>query len=604
MRIIFSLVFCLTLISLTAQEREYPLTYNKEYKGKELSQNKTAQLLSLPFVDDFSYDGPFPDPVLWTDEYAYINNTFAINPISIGLATLDGLGSNGLPHDINAVASTSLPADTLTSQFIDLSALSPSDDVYISFYYQAQGYGYEVGSSDSLLLQFKNSSDIWETAWYTGGIPLDDFQLAILKVDSADYFHDEFQFRFRNYASITGSNDQWHIDHVQMDANRDANDVILQDVAIIYEPSSILTNYTEMPWNQFYNYQTTELNSNHYLSMRNNDNVTINTTYEYLMTEVNTGDILASQAPQAINFIAGVIIDQQLQEPIDISTNYPGDTVEFLLDYTIDPSGDQYLQNNNVTKIQQFGNQMAYDDGSSELAYGINVDGAQLAMEYTVNEPDSLRAIAIFFTTIEEEQSDRFFSLIVWDDIDIDGNGANAIELARKDLQTPDYQPMHNEFIYYVFDDAVPVDGTFYIGMAQEGDEEFNLGYDKNNSADDYTYYNFNGEWLQSNLNGAVMMRPVLGGVLPSSVNVEEHELTTNISIHPNPTQDILYIDFSEITREPVSVNILNLNASTVYSSLINYGSIDISHLTDGMYIMELRNAEGKFLGSQKIIKN
>jgi len=606
MRLLSSLILFLVVGALWAQESVFPMQTNRAYDGLEVQQNKTKTQggLTLPFVDDFSYDGPYPNPILWADSYAFINNTYAIDPISIGVATLDGLGPNGLPHNENASASSSLSADTLTSQTINLDDLSPSDEVFISFYYQAQGYGFELGAGDSLLLQFKNDSSVWETVWFSEGISLDDFQLALVRLDSADYFHDSFQFRFRNYAALTGNNDQWHIDHIRLDDNRSVDDNILVDVAIVYEPSSILTNYTQMPWNQFYDYQSTELNSEHYITLRNNDNITINTGYEYIITELSTGDVLADQLEFTINFLPGLILDQQLIEPIDILTDYSSDTVEFLLDYTIYPSGDQYLGNNNVSVIQQFGNQLAYDDGSSELSYGLFGDGAQLAMEYALNEPDSLRAVGIFFTSIEFDQTDRFFSLIVWDDIDVDGFGLNAVELARMDLQTPEYQPGYNQYTYYVLPEPIAVDETFYIGMSKEGVDEIVLGYDKNNIADEHTYYNISGEWVQSTLNGAVMMRPILGGTLPSSVNVEEEIVFDNITVYPVPTQDLLYLEFSQNSAESVQIEILNLNGAVVYAETYEEQAISLADFTDGMYVMLIKNNEGEVLARKKILKN
>jgi len=608
MRFTFSLILLVSVLQLSAQEKVNPLAFNKALEGKKSNTFKLSTSLGLPFFDDFSYDGPYADPTLWIDEHAFVNYTYAIDPISLGVATLDGLDSNGLPHDATAQASQSLPSDTLTSQPIDLSLLSPADDVYLSFYYQAQGWGFELTSGDSLVLEFKNDSLNWERAWFSNGIELDDFQLAILKVDSTDYFHDDFQFRFRNYASITGNNDQWHLDHVRMDNNRSADDIILQDVAILYEPSSILTNYTEMPWNQFYNYQATELNSQHFLSLRNNDNVTINTTYEYIISEVSSADILASQAPSAINFSAGIILDQSLSEPFTITTNYPGDSVKFMMDYTIDPSGDQYPQNNNFNKVLCFGNQLAYDDGSSELSYGIYTDGASLAMEYSLNEADSLRAVAIFFTTVTGYQSDRFFSLVVWDDIDLTGGGLNANEIARLDLQTPEYQPMHNGFSYFILPEAVAVSGTFYIGMIQEGEDEFHLGYDKNNIADEHTYYNLSGEWIPSNLNGSVMMRPVLGGKLPTSVNVEESFIENDLRVYPVPADDIIYLSSESIGLENMTVSLVDMKGSTVLTESLSAGdfhtSVNIQNLLSGIYILEVRDKAGSRIIQKKIIKN
>ena len=54
---------------------------------------RAEQELHLPFVDDFSDYIGYPNPALWQDRYAFVNRTFAIQPPTMGVATLDSVFS-------------------------------------------------------------------------------------------------------------------------------------------------------------------------------------------------------------------------------------------------------------------------------------------------------------------------------------------------------------------------------------------------------------------------------------------------------------------------------------------------------------------------------
>ncbi|HRG43001.1 MAG TPA: hypothetical protein PKY97_01000, partial [Saprospiraceae bacterium] len=111
-----------------------------------------VQPLTLPFFDDFAYDSKYPDPVRWVDNNVYVNNTMADMPPSIGVATFDGLNSNGTPYGGSFGRS-----DYLTSAFIDLSSISSTDPLYLSFYLQPKGKTYNHQLRDSMELEFKNA---------------------------------------------------------------------------------------------------------------------------------------------------------------------------------------------------------------------------------------------------------------------------------------------------------------------------------------------------------------------------------------------------------------------------------------------------------------
>jgi hypothetical protein len=97
-----SIILLLVIIAkknAIAQEIIAPLKYNQVLFSVEKNNLKAKKSrATLPFIDDFSYDGPYPDQTFWTDKQAYINNTMSATPITRGIATLDGLNEFGRPY--------------------------------------------------------------------------------------------------------------------------------------------------------------------------------------------------------------------------------------------------------------------------------------------------------------------------------------------------------------------------------------------------------------------------------------------------------------------------------------------------------------------------
>ena len=83
----------------------------------------------------------------------FVNNQFCDTPVFVGVATFDCLNKNGEIYE--RANSYTFIADTLVSRYINLD-YSPSDSIYLSFYYQPQGLAYDPPEErDSLVLNFK-----------------------------------------------------------------------------------------------------------------------------------------------------------------------------------------------------------------------------------------------------------------------------------------------------------------------------------------------------------------------------------------------------------------------------------------------------------------
>jgi hypothetical protein len=114
---------------------------------------------------------------------------------------------------------------------------------------------------DSLILEFRDVGGVWDSVWGTlrgmlrsSAVPNQFKQVLVLVPDRPiqnSFFHNSFQFRFRNKAALYGAVDQWHVDYVKLDAGRSEVDTIIQDIAFVYPHQPITKNFSLMPADQF-----------------------------------------------------------------------------------------------------------------------------------------------------------------------------------------------------------------------------------------------------------------------------------------------------------------------------------------------------------------
>jgi len=101
-------------------------------------------------------------------------------------------------------------------------------------------------------------------------------------------------------------------------------------------------------------------------------------------------------------------------------------------------------------------------------------------------------------------------------------------------------------------------------------------------------FFSYNSPLTESN-------KPVWG-TCPTARVDDQNQL--DISIYPNPTSDIVYIDGNYTQLKAVVYDILG--KQVMNKSITN--SIDISQLEKGVYILQL--SDGVKLTTQRIIKN
>ena len=207
MRIVFilSLIISICANSVSAQELVTGLSSNITVADEAARKNKGPLnpgkgLLELPFFDDFSGRTIFPDQLKWSDSFVFINNNYSDKQITTGIATLDAIDGNGKLYE--TAISTGFEGDVLTSQPINLE-YSVTDNVMLSFYYQAGGLGDMPEQNDTLVLQFlAPDENKWYSVWRARGGTDDSFRQASLNIDNQRFLKKGFRFRFKNYVNL------------------------------------------------------------------------------------------------------------------------------------------------------------------------------------------------------------------------------------------------------------------------------------------------------------------------------------------------------------------------------------------------------------------
>ena len=611
--IILSVIIFTAGISVSAQEVVTGLQSNtairreRENKSKGLS-NISAGMIELPFFDDFSNKSVFPDSEKWTDNYVFINDTYSNRQITTGVATFDAIDDNGLLYE--TAISTGFSGDMLTSQPINLE-YPASDNIVLSFYFEAGGLGDPPETNDSLTLQFLDPvENKWYSMWQAKGVSEKGFRQASLRIDDSRYLKQGFQFRFINYVTISqntndpamiGNCDHWNIDYVYLNKNRDLNDTSYADVAFRYSIRSLLKNHEAMPWNQFREIELQEMGAFIPIHYRNNDIIVRNVTRNFEIRDVDLNNIVHSFSAGATN------IDPQTNIDFNASLIYTfrsinPDSAKFRISCVLKTDDFDPKSNDTVIYYQIFKNYFAFDDGTAEMGYGINGLGSRNAMvasRFRSFIPDTLRSVQICFNDSYRDANRRTFDLVVWDD----NNGEPGNIIYRGEEQMVEKANIINGFYNYPITDGVPVNGFFYVGWKQRSETFLNAGLDVNTLQNDRQFYWLNGVWQKSQVIGSLMIRPVVG-MLPKTTSINDiyGKQHSRISVNPNPSSDFITVSTSDINNNDFTwVSIIDLNGRELLNCR-NTGQINISTLKQGIYIVII-SYSGKPLGYSRLIK-
>lgn len=656
------LSFLLVGISASAQEILTNPFYNaavaKQHSIKSVEANKNSTI-TLPFYDDFSVKSVFPSSLRWADKYAFVNTDYAKYPPSIGVATLDALNDKGSlysgagPNPFDADILTSLPI-RLDSIFAPVKRpITKADSVYLSFYYQPQGRSISPPSENAaLILEFHSPGDSvvsasgttmeprWIERWSTkGGVQVDEFakpdnkyfrQVLIPLVrpsqagatDSAMYLQNGFQFRFSNIATLAGNSQtdwrsngsQWNIDVVYLNYGRKINDTIMEDVAFAEIAPSMLINYEAMPMRQYAKKFDNEMRDTLSISISNLDTNNRNRTYKYSISKNSLPAFTSYNGePYTISpYVTDGYVKYKPWSRPPVNVFFPVSTEEnvvFHITHYLSPDPNPLFRSNDTIRFEQiFTNYYAYDNGTSEAGIGINGAAGSYAVQFKLNDADTMRGMQIYFNPVVSGINQQLIDLQVWND----ANGKPGEIIKTLSGVTPVYTGNLNEFSTYWFDEPLIINPTqfpglrFYIGWSQSSLENLNVGFDRYKDSHTKRFFNVDGTWRMSDSAnyGSVMLRPIVGPENP--LETGKPKAAEHLSIQPNPVTDgnliiMLPESWTSNNINSLNISILSVTGSQVISESFR-NPVNVKALSPGLYMVILTDRNSGLRATGKLI--
>lgn len=617
--ILLLLIFFLSVFSAIAQEELTGLEQNatvreaaRQQMQHGISSWRASGMLELPFWDDFTNKSVFPNDTLWQDNDVFINHSYGFDPFNIGVATFDALNDTGAIHS-NALPSK-FPADTLTSHEIRLDSitainkeLSPADSVYLSFYIQPQGIGNKPEGSDSITLRFyAPKQKRWVHIWSMAGTDLQSFydsnlvynKRIMIPVTDTMFFHKGFMMRFINYASLSnnsipswvGNVDIWNLDYVYMDIQRTHNDTSLVDWTLTSNAHSLLQDFEQMPWDQYMVDPVKEMKDTVRIYYRSNKGHRKDVNMTFKIFDLSGQSATYNTFPTPITNQKMPSFSTFLFEHV-IDYNYPPNSQtynDFEILFHINVPDDPYNFNDTTRFYQRFYNYYAYDDGTAEAGYGLSSNGARLAYQFRLNQPDSLQSVQMYFNRVKNNANVKMFTLTVWDD----NNGQPGNIIYEQSGEFPSFKKGANKYYTYVLDQAQYISGTFYVGWQQTTADNLNLGFDMNRNAQEHIFYNTFGTWNNTIYEGALMMRPVLGNSDYPHVGQEESSQKKTARIYPNPVRSgqTLTVE-TAIPDVDLQCNLYSLQGRLIKTYKAEK-AVTLPQLEAGMYLLHIQDSK------------
>jgi len=618
---------CITAFSANAQEEVYPVSINTELlthpdqkmlRSRVSSLSKDGDMVSLPFVDDFSSDR-FPGNAagltpLWTSRNANRNFSMAVNPRSIGTVTFDGADATGYPYTWSAGVGI---ADTLMSVPIDLTG-DASSGIGISFFYQPQGNAVfaPTAGTDSLRLEFYAPElDQWFWVWSTVDVTeTEEFTFVYLPITQPRYLKEGFRFRFRNFANLQGAFGIWNLDYLRLDQNSLNESPVVDDVAFIRNENSLLVKYTEIPRTHYANLSNPSgiMKGNIDVQLRNmsaTNRTMVGNEVRILRDDVAEETFFNPNSPA---IMSGSILDYNhtvANEPN--SFVYDADIQSGPLEFDVEilhgiQDVDVTSSNDTMQFTQRFFTDYAYDDGSAEWAYAVAGLGSEAAMKYTALEEGEIFAVKIYTMPFGNNYENTPITAVIWEDTGNGPGAAIAEQLTQVVYGTDSYQ----QSIVYTFEEPVTVPaGSFFVGYRQSSQPNgIRVGLDRNtNGNEEHLWFKDAGQvWNRSLIEGTAMIRPMFTvpgweDVIASARNTEG--FGSDILLYPNPARDFFTVDLPHDAS--ASIRIYDLGGRLVHSARITSGSrAGTENLPNGMYIVQFELDSGEVFSKKLAVRH
>ncbi|MDD4848463.1 MAG: T9SS type A sorting domain-containing protein, partial [Bacteroidales bacterium] len=267
--------------------------------------------------------------------------------------------------------------------------------------------------------------------------------------------------------------------------------------------------------------------------------------------------------------------------------------------------GDDAAVSDSISFVQSFSNYYAYDDGTPEAGYGITPAESKMALHFSLNHKDTLRAIDIFFNSTKERNNPNYlesFNFVIWND----NHGKPDNILYEQQMFISSEKTGHFERFY--LDEPIQIAaGGIFMGTIQETDANLNIGFDGSNPQQNQLFYKTPADnWKNSEFEGSLLFRPVFGKAIhdyPDTTTAAPKSLT----VAPNPnanssrTFQILLNYSFQADEHDLKVEVFNMLGQRVYAAPFT-ASVTLGNVSSGIYIVRVSNYTTGYVESTKLI--
>jgi hypothetical protein len=119
-----------------------------------------------------------------------------------------------------------------------------------------------------------------------------------------------------------------------------------------------------------------------------------------------------------------------------------------------------------------------------------------------------------------------------------------------------------------------------------------------NNDNSDKIFYNIGSNWVNTSFAASLIIRPVFSTGLNATLSTEERKTDVDISIYPNPTQELITISGLSSNER---IELRDLSGRIIMTSIEK--TINLNNFANGIYIISVYSSNNQLIYSDKLIK-
>ena len=628
------------LFALDGKSQEYLIGFNGGIPEEEQVVSRDEAVATLPFFDDFTQAGYYPDDSKWQKGNVFVNSGFPKMPVNYRAATLDLIDRHGKVYRNGS--SNPFRADTLLSVRIRLDSLNnqkltPADSLYLSFYYQPGGFGDDPERDDSLVLKFgygynetvydttiQDSVTVrkhaWRQMWAAEGQTYESFiaecdenqyfKKVMIPITATCLFHEDFYIMFFNYGTLPttmypndrSNMDQWNVDFVYLDKDRSMETDTYPLVSFTNTSPTFLKRYRSMPYKHYANNPINEIENCFNMYLTNMDVNTHEVRYSCEVEDNNsdwsysyTSDPFYINQYSNVGVMKDSVVMGNFIYPYNLNVDTTSFTIRHYVDVVDEHSGE--VAGDSIVVKQGFYNYFAYDDGTPEMGYGLVPNDTYFAAQFKVTQLDTVCGVQMLFNRTFNDANFNFFDIVVWKD----NNGKPGQVAYTLQNQRPIWDDsLLYAFSNYTFNEVVKVNSTFYVGIRQQYPKSINIGFDTSVDNHQYCFYDAGEGWKNTSFAGSLMIRPVMGSDAYFLDVDENQEAKNELVLYPNPANDMVRIDGIDANSANEIVIFDIAGRAVKHYQYCN--ELNVSDLQNGAYMLRVVMNDGSSMTSKLLI--